>query len=171
MLTNRHSRKSLKVLGTVGEPINPEAWLWYYHTVGDEKCAIVDTYWQTETVSTQLSSNSYYTIPGILYSIHILIGHNLWSTCVRVQMHSWRICLLFIQHGGKFWKSGWDYSEKGKWRCQKKFLVETIVATLNIFVFTTSVIYNWTDVQQKGICLLITLLLLLLFITFIYCFG
>lgn len=47
----RYSRKSLKVLGTVGEPINPEAWLWYYHTVGDEKCAIVDTYWQTETVS------------------------------------------------------------------------------------------------------------------------
>lgn len=48
----RYSRESLKVLGTVGEPINPEAWLWYYHTVGDEKCVIVDTYWQTETVST-----------------------------------------------------------------------------------------------------------------------
>lgn len=48
----RYSRESLKVLGTVGEPINPEAWLWYYRTVGDEKCVIVDTYWQTETVST-----------------------------------------------------------------------------------------------------------------------
>jgi len=47
----RYNRKSLKVLGTVGEPINPEAWLWYYHTVGDERCVIVDTYWQTETVS------------------------------------------------------------------------------------------------------------------------
>ena len=43
------SRKSLKLLGTVGEPINPEAWMWYYKTVGDEKCPIVDTWWQTET--------------------------------------------------------------------------------------------------------------------------
>ena len=43
------SRKSLKLLGTVGEPINPEAWEWYYRTVGDNKCPIVDTWWQTET--------------------------------------------------------------------------------------------------------------------------
>ena len=43
------SRKSLKLLGTVGEPINPEAWMWYYKTVGDSKCPIVDTWWQTET--------------------------------------------------------------------------------------------------------------------------
>ena len=43
------SRKSLKLLGTVGEPINPEAWEWYYKTVGDSKCPIVDTWWQTET--------------------------------------------------------------------------------------------------------------------------
>ena len=43
------SRKSLKLLGTVGEPINPEAWIWYYKVVGDSKCPIVDTWWQTET--------------------------------------------------------------------------------------------------------------------------
>ena len=43
------SRKSLRLLGTVGEPINPEAWEWYYHIVGDEHCPIVDTWWQTET--------------------------------------------------------------------------------------------------------------------------
>jgi len=43
------SRKSLKLLGTVGEPINPEAWLWYYKIVGDSRCPIVDTWWQTET--------------------------------------------------------------------------------------------------------------------------
>jgi len=43
------SRKSLKLLGTVGEPINPEAWEWYYKTVGESKCPIVDTWWQTET--------------------------------------------------------------------------------------------------------------------------
>ena len=43
------SRKSLRILGTVGEPINPEAWLWYYRVVGDERCPVVDTWWQTET--------------------------------------------------------------------------------------------------------------------------
>ena len=43
------SRKSLKLLGTVGEPINPEAWMWYYNTVGEKRCPIVDTWWQTET--------------------------------------------------------------------------------------------------------------------------
>ncbi len=43
------SRASLRLLGTVGEPINPEAWEWYYHVVGDGRCPIVDTWWQTET--------------------------------------------------------------------------------------------------------------------------
>ncbi len=43
------SRKSLRVLGSVGEPINPEAWEWYYNVVGEKKCPIVDTWWQTET--------------------------------------------------------------------------------------------------------------------------
>ena len=43
------SRKSLRLLGSVGEPINPEAWLWYYNVVGDGRCPVVDTWWQTET--------------------------------------------------------------------------------------------------------------------------
>ncbi|TCS64819.1 acetate--CoA ligase [Varunaivibrio sulfuroxidans] len=43
------SRKSLRLLGSVGEPINPEAWMWYYNVVGDKRCPIVDTWWQTET--------------------------------------------------------------------------------------------------------------------------
>ena len=45
----RASRKSLRILGTVGEPINAQAWLWYYNVVGDARCPIADTYWQTET--------------------------------------------------------------------------------------------------------------------------
>jgi acetyl-CoA synthetase len=45
----RTSRKSLKLLGTVGEPINPEAWEWYYNVVGEKRCPVVDTWWQTET--------------------------------------------------------------------------------------------------------------------------
>jgi acetyl-CoA synthetase len=43
------SRKSIRILGSVGEPINPEAWLWYYNVVGEKRCPIVDTWWQTET--------------------------------------------------------------------------------------------------------------------------
>ena len=43
------SRSSLRILGTVGEPINPEAWEWYYHIVGEDRCPVVDTWWQTET--------------------------------------------------------------------------------------------------------------------------
>jgi len=49
------SRKSLKLLGTVGEPINPEAWMWYYKVVGNSKCPIVDTWWQTETGGIMIS--------------------------------------------------------------------------------------------------------------------
>ena len=45
----RHSRASLRLLGSVGEPINPEAWEWYYRVVGDQRCPVVDTWWQTET--------------------------------------------------------------------------------------------------------------------------
>ena len=45
----RASRESVRILGTVGEPINPEAWEWYYHVVGDARCPVVDTWWQTET--------------------------------------------------------------------------------------------------------------------------
>lgn len=45
----KYKRESLKVLGTVGEPINPEAWQWYYTVVGEKRCPIVDTFWQTET--------------------------------------------------------------------------------------------------------------------------
>jgi acetyl-CoA synthetase len=53
------SRASLRILGSVGEPINPEAWLWYYRVVGEERCPVVDTWWQTETGGTLISA-----IPG-----------------------------------------------------------------------------------------------------------
>jgi len=46
---HQHDLTSLRVLGTVGEPINPEAWRWYHEHVGNSHCPIVDTFWQTET--------------------------------------------------------------------------------------------------------------------------
>ncbi|MBT3558480.1 MAG: acetate--CoA ligase [Rhodospirillales bacterium] len=48
-MVTKTSRKSLRILGSVGEPINPEAWMWYYNVVGEGRCPIVDTWWQTET--------------------------------------------------------------------------------------------------------------------------
>ena len=55
-----HDLTSLRLLGTVGEPINPEAWMWYHRNIGNENCAIVDTWWQTETGSIMISP-----LPGI----------------------------------------------------------------------------------------------------------
>jgi acetyl-CoA synthetase len=57
---NRHDLSSLRLLGTVGEPINPEAWMWYHKTIGQERCPIVDTWWQTETGGIMISP-----LPGI----------------------------------------------------------------------------------------------------------
>lgn len=54
-LVKRSSRASLRLLGSVGEPINPEAWEWYYHVVGEGRCPIVDTWWQTETGGIMIS--------------------------------------------------------------------------------------------------------------------
>ncbi|RXZ42475.1 acetate--CoA ligase [Crenobacter cavernae] len=54
-LPKQYDLSSLRLLGTVGEPINPEAWMWYYEVVGGSRCPIVDTWWQTETGSIQIS--------------------------------------------------------------------------------------------------------------------
>ena len=60
-LVQKTSRASLKVLGTVGEPINPEAWEWYYSVVGEERCPVVDTWWQTETGGHMITPMPYAT--------------------------------------------------------------------------------------------------------------
>ena len=57
---NRHDLSSLRLLGSVGEPINPEAWMWYHKIIGQERCPIVDTWWQTETGGIMISP-----LPGI----------------------------------------------------------------------------------------------------------
>jgi acetyl-CoA synthetase len=62
----KHDLSSLRLLGTVGEPINPEAWMWYHETIGKGKCPIVDTWWQTETGSAMISPlpGATPTVPG-----------------------------------------------------------------------------------------------------------
>jgi len=92
------SRKSLRVLGSVGEPINPEAWKWYYHVVGDERCPIVDTWWQTETGGILISplvgaiaqkpGSATLPLPSVLPMLvdgegHELTGANEGNLCIK----------------------------------------------------------------------------------------
>ena len=56
--SQKYDLSTLKVLGTVGEPINPEAWLWYHKYVGSENCSIVDTYWQVISLISVMKHNS-----------------------------------------------------------------------------------------------------------------
>jgi acetyl-CoA synthetase len=60
-LPKAHDMSSLRLLGTVGEPINPEAWVWYHENIGDQRCPVVDTWWQTETGAIMISP-----LPGIV---------------------------------------------------------------------------------------------------------
>jgi acetyl-CoA synthetase len=86
-LPKKYNLKSLRILGTVGEPINPEAWMWYYNTVGDKRCPIVDTWWQTETASHLITplpgvhalkpGSCTMPLPGIMAAIVDEIGHDV----------------------------------------------------------------------------------------------
>ncbi len=59
-IPRRHNLKKLRLLGSVGEPINPEAWMWYHRVIGEKRCPIVDTWWQTETGATMMAP-----LPGV----------------------------------------------------------------------------------------------------------
>src|SRR5688500_761802 len=84
-LPKKYDLSSLRILGTVGEPINPEAWMWYHETVGAERCPIVDTWWQTETGGHMISplpgatptkpGSATFPLPGIMADIVDETGH------------------------------------------------------------------------------------------------
>jgi len=86
-LPKKYDLSSLRILGTVGEPINPEAWMWYYKTVGRERCPIVDTWWQTETSSHLITplpgvhaakpGSCTMPLPGIMAAIVDETGHDV----------------------------------------------------------------------------------------------
>jgi len=86
-LPKRYDLSSLRLLGTVGEPINPEAWMWYYETVGGSRCPVVDTFWQTETGGHMITpvpgaidlvpGSCTLPLPGIMAAIVDETGHDL----------------------------------------------------------------------------------------------
>ena len=83
----KHDLSSLRLLGTVGEPINPEAWVWYYKNIGGERCPIVDTWWQTETgmilitplpgVTTLKPGSATRPFPGVFADVFDDAGHRV----------------------------------------------------------------------------------------------
>ena len=86
-LPKKYDLSSLRILGTVGEPINPEAWIWYYETVGNKRCPIVDTWWQTETgghmitplpgVTALKPGSCTLPLPGVMAAIVDETGHDV----------------------------------------------------------------------------------------------
>ena len=86
-LPKKYDLSSLRILGTVGEPINPEAWMWYHETVGGGRCPIVDTWWQTETGGHMITplpgatptkpGSATFPLPGIFADIVDETGHSV----------------------------------------------------------------------------------------------
>jgi acetyl-CoA synthetase len=83
----KYDLSSLRLLGSVGEPINPEAWTWYHRTIGGGRCPIVDTWWQTETGSIMLT-----TLPGACYSKPGSTGLPLFGVDIDVQRDNGESC-------------------------------------------------------------------------------
>uniref|UniRef100_A0AAY4DRX3 Acetyl-coenzyme A synthetase n=1 Tax=Denticeps clupeoides TaxID=299321 RepID=A0AAY4DRX3_9TELE len=106
---HKYKRDSLKVLGTVGEPINPEAWQWYYNVVGDKRCPVVDTFWQTETgghvltplpAATPMKPGSatfpfFGVIPG--YLVNLYLNHFLAINFFVLHLYSSYSCFFHAQ--------------------------------------------------------------------------
>ena len=125
----KYSRKSLRLLGTVGEPINPEAWEWYWRVVGEERCPIVDTWWQTETGGMLISNlpgampmkpgSATRPLPGILPLLVDAEGKELPGAA------SGNLCL----------RSSWPGQMRTVWRDHERFFT-TYFATYPGFYFT-----------------------------------
>ena len=131
-LPRKFDLSSLRILGTVGEPINPEAWMWYHETVGQKRCPIVDTWWQTETgghmitplpgVVTTKPGSCTLPLPGIMAAIVDEAGHDVekgkggflvikrpWPSMIRTiwgDPERYRTTYYPADFGGKYYLAG-----------------------------------------------------------------
>jgi len=105
---DRHDLSSLRVLGTVGEPINPEAWMWYHRHVGGEQCPIVDTWWQTETGALMITP-----LPGVTATKPGSACHAIPGVDIEVVDDTG----MAIEHGGGYLTitSPWPAMLRGIW--------------------------------------------------------
>jgi acetyl-CoA synthetase len=116
---------SLRILGSVGEPINPEAWMWYYRNVGREKCPVVDTFWQTETgghmitplpgATPMVPGSCTLPLPGIMTAIVDEAGHDLpnGQGGILVVKRPWPSMLRNVWGNPQRYKSGYFPDELG----------------------------------------------------------
>jgi acetyl-CoA synthetase len=125
----KHDLSSLRVLGSVGEPINPEAWLWYHRNIGGDKCPIVDTWWQTETGGILISAmpGAHTLKPGSasrpFFGVEPVVLRDDGSECNR-------------NEGGKLCiKKPWPGIMRSTWGDHERF-INTYFATFNNLYFT-----------------------------------
>ena len=112
----RYDLSSLRLLGSVGEPINPEAWMWYHRVVGKERCPIVDTWWQTETGSIMLA-----TLPGAVFAKPGSTGLPLFGVEVGVVKDRGEDCSP--GEGGKLVvKRPWPSMARTLWKDDDRYL-------------------------------------------------
>ncbi len=110
----KHDLSSLRLLGSVGEPINPEAWMWYYEYIGNQKCPVVDTWWQTETGSIMIT-----TLPGLHPMKPGSAGVPLPGVDAQIRNEEGKI----IAQGGGFLSisSPWPSMLRGIWGDQERY--------------------------------------------------
>ena len=119
---NRRDLSSLRILGTVGEPINPEAWIWYHKVIGNEKCPIVDTWWQTETGGFMLTplpgatptkpGSATFPFPGIIADVVDLEGNSVGKNegGYLVIKHPWPSMMRTVyKNDARFRSTYWEH--------------------------------------------------------------
>jgi acetyl-CoA synthetase len=112
----KHDLSSLRLLGSVGEPINPEAWIWYHKTIGGGRCPIVDTWWQTETGSIMLT-----TLPGACYSKPGSTGLPMFGVDIAVVKDRGEPCKA--NEGGKLViRKPWPSMARTLWGDDERYL-------------------------------------------------
>jgi acetyl-CoA synthetase len=112
----KYDLSSLRLLGSVGEPINPEAWMWYHRVVGGERCPIVDTWWQTETGTIMLA-----TLPGAVFTKPGSTGLPLFGVDVAVVKDRGEECAK--GEGGKLViRRPWPSMARTLWKDDERFL-------------------------------------------------
>jgi acetyl-CoA synthetase len=112
----KYDLTSLRLLGSVGEPINPEAWTWYHHNVGGDRCPIVDTWWQTETGSIMLT-----TLPGGVFSKPGSTGLPFFGVDIAVVKDGGEPCSA--NEGGKLViKKPWPSMARTLWNDDERYL-------------------------------------------------
>jgi acetyl-CoA synthetase len=113
---SRYDMSSLRLLGSVGEPINPEAWTWYHRVIGGGRCPIVDTWWQTETGAIMLT-----TLPGAVYSKPGSTGLPFFG--VEIEVVKDRGDTVGVNEGGKLViKRAWPSMARTLWGDDERYL-------------------------------------------------